>query len=138
MREAAGYLAVACLTVYQVPQLARIIRRKSAEDFSIPAYCFVVAGLAFYCLSTSGGPAFWPSVMSLANASTMLVTVLYYRGLLGRLSGKVFGREARGEEPKVELHHIDPLGPVNRPSVHEGGCCRHCYVESDCFPATDR
>ena len=79
VKAAFGYAAVILLTAYQIPQLARIIRRRSAEDFSIPAYCMVVAGLACYVVATWGGPAQWPSVLSLTNASVMMGTVLYWR-----------------------------------------------------------
>lgn len=137
LREIAGYAAVACLMTYQVPQVARIIRRKSAEDFSIVAYCFVVAGLALYCVATWHSPAFWPSVMSLANASTMLGVVLYYRKLRGRL-GEVFRRKPRRKEPEPPLEQVDPFCAVQPAKAQQGCGCRHRKVERERLPAADR
>lgn len=78
-RVAAGYLAAGLLTAYQIPQLARIIRRRSAADFSIPAYIMVVCGLAAYCYSVWYSPGRFAACVSLTNSLTLLGTVLYYR-----------------------------------------------------------
>lgn len=78
-KQAVGFVGAALLTAYQLPQLARIIRRKSAADFSIPAYCMVIGGLACYAVSTYGGPGFPSACISACNSVVMLATILYYR-----------------------------------------------------------
>lgn len=79
MQELAGWLAVLLLTGYQLPQLWRLRQRRSSQDFSVPAYVMVVAGLACYVVSTWGGPAAIPSLVSLTNACVMLGAILYWR-----------------------------------------------------------
>lgn len=79
IRWAASIVGAALLTAYQVPQLYRIWRRKSSEDFSLPAYAMVWLGLLCYVVATSGTPAHLSAIVSLTNVSLLILVILNYR-----------------------------------------------------------
>ena len=72
--------AAILLTIYQIPQIARIIRRRSSNDFSIPAYALVWTGLACYVGATWGTPANIAALVSLGNVSVLVCVIAYFRG----------------------------------------------------------
>jgi len=106
MKQEVGLLGAVLLTLYQIPQLARIIRRRSASDFSIPAYCMVLGGLSCYAYATHGGPGFLSACVSLGNTTLLLAVVLRYR--LAEVVGGQPGHQ-RGKRP---LRKANPLARV--------------------------
>lgn len=98
-----GVGASVCLTGYQIPALVRMYRRKSSQDYSIPAYLLVITGLTLYAGATAGSPAFLPSLVSLGNSVFMLAAILWYRRNARPL--------ARPQEPQTPT----PSGRSSRP-----------------------
>src|SRR3990167_9529306 len=79
IREVASVVAAVSLTLYQVPQIVRIVRRRSSQDFSLPAYWLVLTGLAAYVVATWATPAVWAALTSLANVAVLVIVVMVYR-----------------------------------------------------------
>ena len=75
----ASILGAIFLTVYQIPQIVRIIKRKSSDDFSLPAYVFVWLGLLCYVISTIGTPANIAAFVSFLNVNLIICVILNYR-----------------------------------------------------------
>lgn len=96
-------MAAGLLTAYQIPQLTRIIRRRSAADFSIPAYCMVVGGLAAYCYSVWQSPGRFAACVSLTNSILMLGTVLYWRARAAGIITKRLEKKLKEEYRKKGL-----------------------------------
>src|SRR3990167_2013178 len=81
IREVASVVAAVSLTLYQVPQIVRIVKRRSSQDFSLPAYSLVLTGLSAYVVATWATPAVWAALTSLVNVAVLIAVILWYRRL---------------------------------------------------------
>lgn len=79
IKLSASILGAIFLSIYQIPQLTRIIKRKSSDDFSLPAYGFVWAGLLCYVVATWRTPANISAFVSFLNVNALIGVILKYR-----------------------------------------------------------
>jgi MtN3 and saliva related transmembrane protein len=81
LTEGIGNCAAICTTVSFVPQLARVWRRKSAEDISLSMFLLFSAGVALwlvYGLRIGSFPVIAANAVTLALALAILVLKLMY------------------------------------------------------------
>jgi MtN3 and saliva related transmembrane protein len=79
--EALGFVAATCTTVAFVPQLARVIRLRSAREISLPTFLLFSIGVFFwllYGLYTGSRPVIASNGVTLILSVSILVLKLRY------------------------------------------------------------
>ena len=79
--EDLGFVAAFCTTAAFVPQLARVIRRRSARDISLPTFLMFSIGVLLwliYGLYTHSRPVIASNIVTLALSVSILVLKLRY------------------------------------------------------------
>ena len=70
--DLAGYAAACCTTFAFVPQLVRVLRRRSASDISLPMFLIFSAGLVLWLVYGIARGS-WPVI--LANFATLALSI---------------------------------------------------------------
>ncbi|HEY4381319.1 MAG TPA: SemiSWEET transporter [Acidobacteriaceae bacterium] len=79
--EILGFLAAFCTTAAFVPQLARVVRRRSARDISLPTFLMFSIGVLLwliYGLYTHSRPVIASNVVTLVLSVSILVLKLRF------------------------------------------------------------
>jgi MtN3 and saliva related transmembrane protein len=79
--EALGFAAATCTTVAFIPQLARVIRLRSAHDISLPTFLLFSIGVLLwliYGLCIRSMPVIASNVVTLGISVSILVLKLRY------------------------------------------------------------
>jgi MtN3 and saliva related transmembrane protein len=79
--EDLGFIAAFCTTAAFVPQLARVVRRRSARDVSLPTFLMFSVGVLLwliYGLYTHSRPVIASNMVTLVLSVSILVLKLRY------------------------------------------------------------